>query len=63
MLKLTSAGAAAYQRVTEARQRSLAEILANWHPEKHSEVRAVMRRFAEAVTGEPPQSGPVAATR
>jgi EmrB/QacA subfamily drug resistance transporter len=60
-LRLTPPGAAAYKRVADARQRNLAEILANWHPEKHSEVRAVMRRFAEAVTAEMPQPGPAAA--
>jgi len=59
--ELTPTGAAAYKRVAEARQRSLSEVLANWHPEKHSEVRAVMRRFAEAVTADMPHPGPAAA--
>ena len=59
--RLTATGREAFAKVVDARQRSLAEVLANWKPEQHPEVIAVMRRYAEAITADMPHAAPAMA--
>jgi EmrB/QacA subfamily drug resistance transporter len=52
--RLADDGEIVYARVLEARRHELAELLDGWEPEQHSDVRAMLDRFARLQVAEPP---------
>jgi EmrB/QacA subfamily drug resistance transporter len=51
-IKLTDSGCEVFNRLVAARRAHLEELLADWSPEKRTEVAAVLRRLAESVVPE-----------
>jgi EmrB/QacA subfamily drug resistance transporter len=55
-LVLTAAGSAAYQDLTRAREERLRRLCADWHPDRHPQLQALLTRITHqlAVSGERP---------
>ena len=51
---LTAAGATALEQLVAAHRESLAELLVEWKPERHAELRALLDELAEDVEAEAP---------
>jgi DNA-binding MarR family transcriptional regulator len=56
-LRLTALGVDMHDRLTEARRKGLAELLARWEPEKHPDVLALLNRLAETLVRDLPIPG------
>jgi DNA-binding MarR family transcriptional regulator len=51
-LELTDAGGAAADRLFAARRERLCELLADWDPEEHADLAAMLTRLSRALLGE-----------
>ena len=51
-LRLTATGAAAADRLFAARREGLCELLADWSPEQHAELAALLNKLSRALLGE-----------
>ena len=52
--RLTAEGAAAAAHMTEARKDEVRELVEEWKPEEHAEVRGLIDRFAHSLSSAPP---------
>lgn len=52
VIELTDAGASAAERLFGARREMLAEVLADWSPEQHAELAAMLTRLARVSVGD-----------
>jgi hypothetical protein len=58
--RLTGEGCAVFQRLAAARRERLAELFADWPPEKHEELAALLRRFLREMVPDAPAPHAVA---
>jgi hypothetical protein len=47
--------------MADARKKALEQVLAEWQPEQHAEVRQLLERFARSLRSTPPAGDPVPA--
>ena len=57
-IELTAKGRSVLGQLVDARSQALAEILAGWSPEEEPEVRALLKRLAQAFVSEMPAPFP-----
>ena len=54
IVALSAEGSSDYHRLLQQREKELQEMLADWHPDKHPEVLAMMRTLANSFASSPP---------
>jgi hypothetical protein len=59
---LTAAGGATFDRLSAARRARLAELFAEWHPERHEELAALLDRIARELVPERARGAALAST-
>ncbi len=55
IFELSAKGGADYQRLLQQREAELKRMLADWHPDKHPDVLAMMRELANSFARTPPE--------
>jgi DNA-binding MarR family transcriptional regulator len=54
VVEVTAAGRETYGRLVQARREAMAELLADWSPEQHAELGAMLNRLAGRLVGDEP---------
>ncbi len=54
VLELSAKGRADYRRLLQQREEDLKKMLADWRPEEHPDVKAMMRELANSFASTPP---------
>jgi MFS family permease len=54
ILELSAAGSSHFQRLLRQREEDLNLMLADWHPDQHPDVKAMMRQLANSFASSPP---------
>jgi hypothetical protein len=55
VFELSAKGQSDYQRLLQQREAELKRMLADWHPDKHPDVLAMMRELANSFARMPPE--------